>query len=196
MNSGENIRNALQVLYKTYENVQKLMDYAKITAREVTDYQLMSPKALRWKSDNDPEGWLLNDFILLFQNSTDPDCESGNEWKAAPVYAMELFLGKKDSGDLPSIYLSKFEYDNINGWNEGCSPANHWVFYWPIRSGDKMNFSADGEYFIGVPKEEKVSLSYWGLKQVTFTRIDLMSVHSGNLKEKIFGTFDLLKEVC
>ena len=66
MNSSENISNAVQVLYKTYENVQKLMEYCKAIASE-NGYTCMINRFLRWKSDNSYDGWLLNDFILLFQ---------------------------------------------------------------------------------------------------------------------------------
>ena len=44
MNSSENIRNALHVIYKTYENIEKLMDYAKIVAEEQTNDRLVTPK--------------------------------------------------------------------------------------------------------------------------------------------------------
>lgn len=197
MTSSENIRNALQVLYKTYENIQKLMDYTKIVAQEKTNYRPSVTKFLRYKSDNNANGWLTNDFILLFQNNTDPHCANENGWKDAPVYALEIFLsdenGKEDT--LPSIYLSKFEYNDINSWSEGCSPANHWVFYYPLRNEDYINLVQHNEYWVGTPKNEKASSTYRGLKKVVFYKLDLMSITSTNLKEMIFDRFDLLKEV-
>jgi hypothetical protein len=195
MNSSENIRNAIQVLYKTYENVQKLMDYTRIVAQEKTDYRLAAPKALRWKSDNETNGWLINDFILLFQNSTDLDCESKNGWKEAPVYAMEIFLGSEDDEGLPCIYLSKFEYNDINSWNEGCSPANHWAFFWPLRDENNMDFACQGDYWIGKPINEKYSSKHWGLKRITYENFDLMALNSENLKQMVFDRFDLLREM-
>lgn len=192
MNSSENIRNALQVLYKTYDNVQKLMDYARIVAQEKTEYRLAAPKALRWRSDNETAGWLLNDFILLFQKCTDLDCESKNGWKDAPVYAMEIWLGDKDFEELPCIYLSKFEYSDINSWSGGCSSANHWVFYWPLRDEDNMDFIWQDDMWICTPKNEKYALRHWGLKKVICYEEDLMKVTSDNLKQRIFDRFDLL----
>jgi len=59
MNSGENIKNALKVIYQTYDNVQKLMEYTKTIAEEKTDYINSVPKFLRRKSDNATEAWLL-----------------------------------------------------------------------------------------------------------------------------------------
>lgn len=194
MSSSENIRNALQVLYKTYENVQKLMDYTRIVAQEKTDYMLAAPKALRWKSDNEIDGWLISDFILLFQNNADPDCESQNGWKEAPVYAMEIYLGNIDDKEaLPSIYLSKFEFSNINNQSEGCSPSNHWIFYWPLRDEGNVDFVQMGNYWIGTPKNERYSSRHWGLKKVIYEKIDLMEVNSENLKDIIFDSFDSMR---
>ena len=194
MNSSKNIQNALHVLYKTYENVEKLMDYTKIVSQEKTDYILSSNKFLRRKSDNDTTAWLLNDFILLFQNKKDNDCESKNGWKDAPVYVMEIYLGDKeyDEDDLPAMYLSKFEYNDINKWNKISSPSDHWGYYWPLRNSEYMNFDYINDKSIAIPKNEKASMTYWNLKKVTTKKLDLFEVTSENLREKIFGTFDEL----
>lgn len=194
MNSSENIRNAVNVLYNTYDNVEKLMEYCKVTAEEKTDYRSSVPKFLRYKSDNDTSAWLLNDFILLFQNNTDNNCESGNGWKDGPVYVMEIYLGGSDydKEDYPSIFLSKFEYENINGWSEGCSPANHWVFYHPLRNKNYMDIKKTKGMTVATPQNEKASRTYWGLKKVIGKKLDLMEVTSENVKEKIFGSFDEL----
>jgi len=197
MNSSENIQNALNVMYKTYENVEKLMEYTKVISQEKTDYRTSVSKFLRRKSDNDTTAWLLNDFILLFQNSFDGNCESENGWKDAPVYAMEIYLGDVDyvKDDIPAIYLSKFEYNDIDTWSEGCSPANHWVFYYPLRNSNYMNFNYIDNLTIAIPQNEKVSKTYWGLKKVTTKKLDLFEVTSENLQEKIFGSFDELSKL-
>lgn len=195
MNSGENIRNALQVLYKTYENIQKLIDYTKLVAQEKTDYCPAVPKTLRWRSDNDPDGWLINDFILLFQNNTDSDCESGNGWKNGPVYGMEISLGEKDNDILPKIYLSKYVYRDINSWSECCSPSNHWIFNWPLWDEGSMEFAEQDGYYTCIPKSNGYAERYWGLLKVICCEIDLMSVNSDNVKSMIFDSFDILKEM-
>lgn len=105
---------------------------------------------------------------------------------------MEIFLGNKDCEELPCIYLSKFEYTGINSWSEGCSPANHWVFYWPLRDEENMDFVQQGDNWIGTPKNEKYSTKHWGLRKVVFYEIDLMEVNSDNLKQIIFDRFALL----
>ena len=70
MNSNENIRNAFKVVYKTYENIDKLIKYCK-TICEDNGYVVCSNKFLRWKSDNNFYGWAINNFILLFQDKED-----------------------------------------------------------------------------------------------------------------------------
>lgn len=197
MTSSENIRNALHVMYKTYENIEKLMEYTKIVSQEKTDYRVSFPKFLRYKSDNDIAAWLMNDFILIFQNNKDNNCESENGWKDAPIYAMEIYLGDKDyeEDDLPAIYLSKFEYYDINSWKEGFSPAYYWIFYYPLSNSNYMNFNSYNDINIATPQNEKASKTYWGLKKVTTKKLDLFDVTSENLAEKIFGTFDELAKL-
>ena len=195
MNSGENIKNALKVIYKTYENIQKLMEYTTTIVVGKTDYISAAPKFLRKKSDNDIKGWLLNDFILLFQNVKGEDCRSGNGWKNDPVYVMEICLGEKDNENLPLIYTSKFEYFNLNNWDEGCSPANHWAFYYPLRNEDHMNFVTKDDYKVITPKNEKCSNTYWGLKKITSKSVSLFDITADNLLEKIFGEFDNLAKL-
>lgn len=192
MNSSENIKNALKVLFNTYDNVEKMMEYSKTIAAEKTNYVSSVSKFLRRKSDNDTEVWLLNDFILLFQNKNSEECVSGNGWRNDAVYVLEICLGEKKNDNIPLVYLSKFEYTNINEWSEGCSPANHWVFYFPLRNEGYMNFTTKDGYKISIPKNEKCSKTYWGLKKVTTKTIDLMEITSENLQEKIFGEFDKL----
>jgi len=197
MNSGNNICNALRVMIKTYENVQKLMNYTKIYALEKTKYYLAVPKFLRRKSDNDITAWLINDFILLFQHNDDSDCETDNGWKNAPIYVMEIYLGSAESeeGDVPQIYLSKFEYNDLNGWSEGCSPANNWVFYWPPIDEELMDIVENEGYSISKPKNEKASKKYWGVNKVTTLEISLMDVTSDNLEQLIFENFDKLRRM-
>lgn len=195
MNSSENIRNSLKVIYKTYENVEKLMEYCKTISAEKTDYISSAPKFLRRKSDNDTEGWLLNDFILLFQNKNNEECESSNGWRNGPLYVLEICLGEKRSDNIPLLYISKFEYYNINEWREGCSPANHWAFYYPLRNEDYMQIASKGDYKVATPNGEKSSRTYWGLNKVTSTSIPLHEITSENLQEKIFGEFDRLERL-
>lgn len=197
MSTGENIRNSLQVLYRTYENISKMMEQCKSIAED-NGYLLMTDKFLRWKSDSNSDGWLLNSFILLFQRSSDPECTSGNHWRNGPVYTMEICLGlKSDLEALPEVLLSKFEYRNIMGWSEGCSPAHHWAFHQPVHPERNKLFimQQKGDFFASIPVNEKVSDTYWGLSQAIFSTVPLTDIKSSNLHDMIFGTFDKLAEI-
>jgi len=196
MSTGENIRNAVHVLYKTYASISKLMEQCRAEAED-NGYLLMSDKFLRWKSDSSSDGWLLNSMILVFQRRDDPDCDSGNGWKAAPVYTMEVCLALKDDPSYdPSLVLSKFEYTNINDWHEGCSPADHWGFHQPVHPGQKSPFvlTEDGSYHVSTPTSAKNAESYWDLNRAVSMSHPLIDVTSANMVEMVFGSFDKLAE--
>ena len=50
MSTGENIRNAVHVLQKTYENISKMMEHSRSVADEA-GYAVVSEKFLRWRTD-------------------------------------------------------------------------------------------------------------------------------------------------
>ncbi|WP_379969176.1 hypothetical protein [Ectobacillus sp. sgz5001026] len=191
MNSSENIRNAFMVVHKTYENIQKLMDHCKTIVSEKSNYISVVDKFLRYKSDNDYTGWYIKDFILLFQQRSDNELE--NEWRDGPIYVMEMELYNDESKQQPTVYLSKFEYANIGSWSKGCSPANHWRFYNPLRNQEVMNIQTGKETTIATPKTKELGEKYyWGLKKVSYIDFPLTDVNADNVEEKIFGSFDIL----
>lgn len=193
-NTGENIRNAVMVLYKTYENVYKLMEDCKRRAKEA-GYIVAVDKFLRWKSDGDSDGWLLNSFILLFQSEQDQECESGNGWRDGPIYAVEICLARKSEPDvLPELLISAFDYEDTNGWSEGCSPASYWVFQNPVHITEAFKGENRDGYTISIPTQKKYSDMYWGLKAAWTKRFLLTDITADNLKDKVFVTFDTLME--
>ena len=173
-----------------------MMEQCKSIAED-SGYILMSDKFLRWKSDSNSDGWLLNSFILVFQRISDPECESGNHWRNAPVYTMEICLGIKSEPErLPELLMSKFEYRNIGDWSEGCSPADHWGFHQPVHQGKAKQFDVQQEedFSIYIPNTSKVSEIYWDLEHVVSVSVPLINVTSTNLRDIVFGTFDRLME--
>lgn len=193
MNLGENIHNAVVVISKTYENIDKLINYCRNICEKETNYTNSVSKFLRYKSDNDYGGWMIDNFILLFQNKTDRKLK--NEWRNGPVFTMEINLADED---VPKVFLSKFEYENINSWDQGCSPANHWAFYWPLRREETMDYEEFSDYTVGKPKpsmEEKVAKDYWGLKRVVYMDKPLTEITSENIKKLIFESFDKLRDI-
>ena len=163
------------------------MDYCKTIADEKSHYIIAVEKFLRYKSDNDYSGWYINDFILLFQKRTDAELE--NEWRNGPIYAMEIELRSDDTQKAHTVYLTKFEYADI-GY---CSPANHWVFYWPLRNRDIMNIETNKELTTAIPKTKEMGERfYWGLEKVSYIGMPLTDITADNALEKIFGSFDKL----
>ena len=49
MNLSENIKNAFLVTHKTYENVEKLIQYCKTICDKETNYLVVTDKFLRYK---------------------------------------------------------------------------------------------------------------------------------------------------
>lgn len=197
MNSTDNVRNAFHVVYKTYENVHKLMDYTKTIAPEKSHYVSVVDKFLRYKSDNDFAGWFIGDFILIFQDRDHSEFE--NEWRDGPLYVMEIELYDEDSEmsntTLPCIRLSKFIYDTetMQGWSKGCSPANHWRFFDPLHNKNTMQITVKNDFSILTPLNQDYShRNYWDVEKIITKQIPLMDVTADNVVDKIFATFDSL----
>ena len=188
MSSAENIRNAFKVVNKTYENINKMMNYCKTIADEGNEYVVSVPKFLRLKSD--VGGWLINDFILLFQSKDDEELENG--WRRGAIYVLEIGL---DYDETPKVYISKYEYKNIENWSNGCSPTNHGRFYWPIRNVDEFDCVEIDNYEIWTPKKESVADNlYWGIKRAVSYTEELTDINADNIEEKIFNRFTWLKD--
>lgn len=190
MNSGENIVNAFRVVSKTYENIDKLIEYCHaMCAKKETHYAAAVSKFLRFTAKNDFDGWYIQEFYLLFQDTNDKKIENG--WRAGPLYVMEINLTEKD---IPTIYLSKFEYNDISEWSAGCRNKDFLLFFQPLRDKDMIvKTDNDKTVRIAPPSPGKEFNEFWeGLKQVTTREIPLMDVTSQNVKEKVFGTFATL----
>ncbi|MFV8830221.1 hypothetical protein [Alkalihalobacterium sp. APHAB7] len=196
MSSADNIRNAFHVVYQTYENVQKLIEYCKAIGPEKSNYTAAVDKILRYKSDNKVSGWFIQDFIILFQNKDHIELENG--WREGPIYVMEIELFNVNlelerMEGLPCVRLSKFEYDSLLNWESGCSPSNHWRFYYPLRRNDIMNIQENGDDLHIIPRDQEESNRYyWGVKKITSKRIPLTDITADNTIEKVFNTFDKL----
>ena len=190
MNSvDENIRNAFIAVHKTHENVNQLMEYCRTIANEKTNYKTVNGKFLKWQWNGNYYGWCIDDFILLFQRGTDPLLK--NEWRDGPVYAMEIMLhNDEDFKQLPTMYLSKFEYEDIASWEKGCSPSNHQHFYYPTKA-EYMDIQMIGEeIYLATPEMKETADQYYaGVRKVSFVQLPLLSV---NAEETIFGNFEKL----
>ncbi|KAJ49369.1 hypothetical protein BD780_003504 [Clostridium tetanomorphum] len=189
MSLGENIKSAFEVVLKTYENVDKLLRYCDLIAEDY-GYEVVTDKFLRYKSDSNYEGWFINSFIKLYQSKHDNTLE--NSWKDGPVFVMEI-----NFEDMPTVYLSKFEYEDISSWGKGVSPSEYWGFTDPIDcEGNGFNESPIDEkegYYISEPTPDLKS-RYWDVKRVIYTKTDLLQIDSSNVSKNIFGEFDTLNK--
>ncbi len=194
MNSvDENIRDAFIAVHKTHENVNQLMEYCRTIANEKTNYKTVNGKFLKWQSSSNYYGWCIDDFILLFQRETDAMLKNG--WRDGTVYAMEIMLHNDENLEqLPTIYLSKFEYEDIASWEKGCSPSNHQHFYYPTKAKEDMDIQMNGEkIYSATPKMKETADQYYaGVRKVSFIQLPLMSVTAENVEEAIFGNFEKL----
>jgi hypothetical protein len=189
MNLGENINNAFEVVSETYESVYKLMAYCREQAIEKGEFELSSPKFLRWKSDNAIGGWLITSFILLFQHSKDKLLK--NQWRQGPIYVMEINF-VPSLYDEPMLNLAKFEYADLSTWGEYISPSDHWAFYEPLQNVDLVG--ANELAYSGDVVDETYSTRYWGLKRIVGIGVPLAEITRENAYEKIFGGFHSLIE--
>lgn len=188
----ENIRNAFIAVHETHKNVDMLMKYCRTIADENTNYKTVNGKFLKWQSSSNYYGWCIDDFILLFQRETDNQLRNG--WRDGPVYAMEIMLhNDEDFEQLPTVYLSKFEYEDIALWEKGTSPSNHQHFYYPTKA-EYMDIQMIGEeIYLATPEMKETADQYYaGVRKVSFVQLPLMSVTAENVEEAIFGNFEKL----
>lgn len=195
MSTGENIRNAVQVLTETYRSTQKLLSQCRSLAEE-RGYLPVADRFLRWRSDTDPAGWLVNSVILPFQWSGDPECPSGNGCQDGPVYAVEVFLGsgwENERDALPQLYIARYDFDGINEWaNPRWSPADHWILHHPLHGVPDIPITVREAYQVAVPDGPRTAERYYHLSRAVFRTHPLMEVTPENLEALVFGAFDEL----
>lgn len=170
MTSGENIHNAFAVVFKTFQNIEKLMSKCK-TELDQERYYMPAERFMRYSSDLTWEGWIYWSFILLFQRYEDGSVMN-NGWIDGPVYAVEINVDS-DTCEVPKVYIARMDFEGIKDWTKGCSPSNHTLFYNAIHQENPQPF--------------------WGLRNVVKIDYDLTDVKQDNYKDIIFGTIEKLK---
>lgn len=188
-NIGANIGNAVKVLAQTYENFNRLFNEMDIVGSK-DGFVSITPRFLRWKSDIEPSGWFIQDFIKLYQREEDPDLDNGSGLKNGPIYAVNVNL----EDDEPQIYLEKFIFDmDPDVWRKFPSVSDHWLYYYSTINEDLMKLSEDGDFHILVPLNEKASKTYNGIKEVRYTSFNLVSLDSRDKVKSLI--FDGLKKL-
>ena len=175
-NTGENILNAIRVVTKTHENVDKLLRYCQNLSKENgNNYEFLTEKFLRWKSDSNFYGWLITSFILLFKRQDDVN---------NTIYGIEINL------DEVKLNVVKYVYNDAVDFEKYISPAEHWKYYYPIHNEENDFAQIENENYVEstpISTENKYDLIC-----VVFKKFPLVEITADNVQEKIFGTFDEL----
>ena len=194
MSLGRNVHNAVAVVFKTLQSIEKLM--IKIRAElDEEKYYMPADRFMRYNSDVSWEGWIYWSFILLFQRKEDGEVME-NGWINGPVYAVEINIDS-DTCDEPELIVAKMNFGDISDWNKGCSPSNHTLFYDAIHANKDIYEvkSENSDYaWVGV-KVGSEENTFWGFENMVYAIKDLMTVNQGNYKDKIFGTIEELSKV-
>lgn len=167
------------------------MEFCRVMAAERKEFDLMSPKFLRYKSDSDYWGWNTNQMFLLFQDTQDELLENG--WRDGPIYVLEILLYDPDGyfeTNEPRLEMAKFEYENIKNFSPGVSPASYYCFSHPLYDWDYEEME-DGILVGEMPGES--TQKYWGVKRVVCKVSLLVDVNYENAYDVIFGAFKILK---
>jgi len=182
---GENISLSVKVLRETYRNITLLLNEMDMIGKERGFFPLI-PRFLRWKSDSYEEGWLLSNFIKIYQldgasagNEQVPDLKDGD------VYVVEIDLEGQEN--YPELTLSRFQYD-LSMWERLPSIADHWLFHDPYWL--ENHFTIDNNNGIWRTKTHEKSIKrYWGLRSAVGKSIPLTTVtDSASIREQIFQT--------
>lgn len=176
----DNIRNAMKVVRKTHENVQKLMTCCKNLSKQTgSGYrELLADKDyLRHLSRDDYLSWTIGSFILLFAKDDGGD---------AAIYGVEIDL------DGAKVRAIKYVYGGAIAGDKYISPGDHWKYAHPLRDDRKFELGAAGEFIKSVPKSADISQKYSSLRYALFAEFPLSEIKFGNVREKLFGTFDKL----
>lgn len=190
MNLDNNIKNAFEVVRKTYENLNKLMSFLDGESTE-KGYKPSIERFLRYSSDPDYKGWLYNNIVKLYQSLD--DVELGNKWRNGPIYTVEFSFQ-----DYPKMIVSKFDF-NIKEWGPGMGAHRVNYFSNPVNKDFKSDFNHIVlEEFEGYRKSvpnNSISEKYWGLNYVIFREFSLTEVNLENANKLVFEEFDKMREI-
>ena len=196
--NGQNIATAVKVLYKTYEHLNRMFSEMDRIAME-EGFVSLTPKFLRWKSDAWTNGWLLSNFIKLYQRSSDPVFGTGHssqviqeaELRDGAVYGIEVDLDDVDEFSYPVLTVFKNEYD-FSEWNRMPQVSDHSIFYYPIHDNDCFSYTCDEDKdnLWHAVANEKGKKKYWGIQQAHQLQIPLTSITNiETIRIEIFERF-------
>ncbi|CAH0121002.1 MULTISPECIES: hypothetical protein [Paenibacillus] len=188
---GGNISLSVRVLRETYKNINLLLNEMDVIGKE-QGFIPLNPKFLRWKSDSYEDGWLLSNFIKVYQMEGG---SAGNEMvqdlRDGDVFVVEIDLEGEEA--YPEITLSRFQYD-LTKWERMPAISDHWLFHDPYRLDNHFSIEETDGLWRCKTKEKSIH-RYWGLKQAIGKTIPLTTVcDSASIKTNIFESLLKLPE--
>lgn len=179
---GQNIKLATDVLLETYKNLNALFIELDAAA-DGEGFIPLSPKFLRWKSDASPEGWLIRNFIKLYQKKDFIPLKHLPDMNEGDLFCVEIILSGEE--DYPVISLAKISYD-YSKWTRVPGVSDRWVF-WNIFRDDKFfDIKEKDGVWTSKPRHENEE-KYWGVQEASGIHIPLITIDSPEkVKSEIF----------
>lgn len=188
-NVGGNIAAAFDVVARTYENLELLFSEMDAEAEEA-GYISLTPRFLRWKSDTAASGWLITDFIKLYQRKDEPSPAEESTTEAGTIYGVEVNFDE----EYPKLWLIRYTYD-FGEWTRLPAISDHWIFYYPLAESNHFHQEERDGLMIGKPVDEKARAKYWGIHKAIGRSIPLTRVDSREtIRSEIFEAFGQLPE--
>ncbi|MBP1154007.1 MULTISPECIES: hypothetical protein [unclassified Paenibacillus] len=181
-NTGTNIAQAFKVLLKTYENLDLLFTEMDMEAEEAGLIPL-TQRPLRWKSDVHYSGWLINDFIKLYQLKEELSPADEANTSIGAVYGVEVNFEE----DYPKLWLIRYTYD-FSAWNRLPAVSDHPTFYYPLVDESAFRITEMHGLLKGIPVDDKVMKRYWGIREAVARSIPLVQVSSREaIRNEVFA---------
>lgn len=185
MNTNENIRNAFNVVRKTYENTDKLMRSLDELSGKY-NYESKLDRFTRYSSDLDTYGWLFNSFGKIYQFKEDKILNS--YWRDGYIYYVEINFKEE-----PKLIVAIANYE-LTGWENGISPSHYWEISNAVNHRDEfITDKLKEDYYKSKPISESVSKKYWKFKDAIFKEYDLTEITNENIEEKVFIEFNKMR---
>ena len=197
MSIAENITNAVSVMFKTYQSIEKLMEATDRICKEEGFIAIspISPKFLRWKSDQSASGWLTTSFIKAYQVQEAPSADVIGG-RNISIYGMEILLYPETI-----IKISRFDFLD-NGKTGKLSTTDHWLFHWPLKDELEQSLFNISEtefegrtYWRSTAKLPETKQKYRDMEQAVFLKNSLVEIKASNLKERVFDEFRYLARI-
>lgn len=183
-----NIGAAFEVVRQTYFNLEKFFRQLDEAAgkKSYTTLVQYKPGFMRWKSDVDPWGWHVWNFIKLYRHKLNGEAAS-----EAPSTAPQILGIEVDFQELkgPVVRTIRYEYEANSVIEDNISLSLHWQYYWPMRSNTDFTINELGQNGIwtAVPKNDVVKTKYKGLVKATWKTRDLMGITQVDVESLVRG---------